>query len=308
MAERIGVIGAGLMGHGIAQVFAVAGARVRVFDPSAEALRSLRPRVESNLEALGLPVDAAEKVEPVSSVAAAAGGAEMVIEAVSEDLERKRSVFAELGETADADAILASNTSVISIGEIAAGQAAANRIVGTHWWNPPYLVPLVEVIEHAGADPWVVQRAISLLGAAGKTAVHVRRDIPGFVGNRLQHAMWREALALLDAGVCDPETIDTVVRSGFGARLAAIGPIENADLVGLDLTAAIHSYLLPHLDASTEPAQGLKERVGRGELGAKSGRGYLDWADGDADAARDRMVAQLRGTKTDAATSGGAER
>jgi 3-hydroxybutyryl-CoA dehydrogenase len=295
MAERIGVIGAGLMGHGIAQVFAVAGARVRVFDPSAEALRSLRSRVESNLEALGMPTDAVENVEPVSSVAAAAaGGAEMVIEAAPEDLELKRSVFAELAEVADGDAILASNTSVISIGEIATGQTAANRIVGTHWWNPPYLVPLVEVIEHGGVDPWVVQRAITMLGAAGKTAVHVRRDIPGFVGNRLQHAMWREALALLDAGVCDPETIDTVVRSGFGARLAAIGPIENADLVGLDLTEAIHSYLLPHLDASTEPARGLKERVGRGELGAKSGRGYLDWAEGDADAARDRMVAQLR--------------
>jgi 3-hydroxybutyryl-CoA dehydrogenase len=295
MAERIGVIGAGLMGHGIAQVFAVAGARVRVFDPSAEALRSLRARVESNLEALGLPTDAAvANVEPVSSVAAAAGGAEMVIEAAPEDLAMKRSVFAELAEVADGDAILASNTSVISIGEIAAGQAAANRIVGTHWWNPPYLVPLVEVIEHGGADPWVVQRTITLLESAGKTAVHVRRDVPGFVGNRLQHAMWREALALLDAGVCDPETLDTVVRSGFGARLAAIGPIENADLVGLDLTEAIHSYLLPHLDASTEPAAGLRERVARGELGAKSGRGYLDWEQGDADAARDRTIAQLR--------------
>jgi 3-hydroxybutyryl-CoA dehydrogenase len=297
LAERIGVIGAGLMGHGIAQVFAVAGARVRVFDPSAEALRSLRPRVESNLEALGMSTEAVENVEPVSSVAAAAGGAEMVVEAAPEDLELKRGIFAELAEVADGDAILASNTSVIQVGEIAAGQAAANRIVGTHWWNPPYLVPLVEVIEHAGADPWVVQQAITLLGAAGKTAVHVRRDIPGFVGNRLQHAMWREALALLDAGVCDPQTIDTVVRSGFGARLAAIGPIENADLLGLDLTEAIHSYLLPHLDASTEPAKGLKERVHRGELGAKSGRGYLDWEEGDADSARDRMVAQLRRTE-----------
>jgi 3-hydroxybutyryl-CoA dehydrogenase len=218
----------------------------------------------------------------------------MVVEAAPEDLELKRGIFAELAEVADGDAILASNTSVIRVGEIAAGQAAANRIVGTHWWNPPYLVPLVEVIEHGATDQGVVARTMTMLTAAGKTPVHVRRDIPGFVGNRLQHAMWREALALLDAGVCDPETIDTVVRSGFGARLAAIGPIENADLVGLDLTEAIHTYLLPHLDASTEPAAGLRERVGRGELGAKSGRGYLDWADGDADAARDRMVAQLR--------------
>lgn len=279
MAERIGVVGAGLMGHGIAQVFAVADARVRVFDTSIAALCSLRPRVEANLAALGLPADAVENVEPVSSVAAAAGGAEMVIEAVPEDLAVKREVFAELAGCADGDAVLASATSVLSIGEIAKGSAVADRILGTHWWDPPCEVPLVEVIEHGGVEPWAVRRAIALLEAAGKTAVHVRRDVPGFVGNRLQHALWREALALLDAGVCEPEEIDTVVRSGFGARLAAIGPIENADLVGLDLTEAIHSYLLPHLDASTEPAAGLLERVALGEVGAKSGRGYLDWAE-----------------------------
>ncbi|MBS1677756.1 MAG: NAD(P)-binding domain-containing protein [Actinobacteria bacterium] len=297
MVERIGVIGAGLMGHGIAQVFAGAGARVRVFDPSPEALRSLRPRVESNLNVLGLPTDAVENIEPVSSVAAAAGGAELVVEAAPEDVGCKRAVFAELAEVAEVDAILATNTSVISIGEVAAGQAAVDRIVGTHWWNPPYLVPLVEVIEHPEVDPAVVERTLAILGAVGKTAIHVRRDIPGFVGNRLQHAMWREALALVDAGVCEPQEIDTVVRSGFGARLGAVGPIENADLVGLDLTEAIHAYLLPHLDSSTEPAAGLRERVGRGELGARSGRGYLDWEAGDADAVRDRMVVQLRGVE-----------
>lgn len=297
MAERIGVIGAGLMGHGIAQVFAVAGARVRVFDPSPTALRSLRPRIESNLEALGMPTEAANKVEPVSSIAAAAGAAEMVFEAVPEDLERKRAVFAEFADSADADTILASNTSVISIAAIAADLPPADRIVGTHWWNPPYLVPLVEVIQHDKLDPAVVERTMAILEDAGKTAVHVKRDVPGFVGNRLQHAMWREALALVDAGVCEPREIDKVVRNGFGARLAAIGPIENADLVGLDLIEAIHTYLLPHLDVSTEPAVGLRERVARGELGAKSGRGYLDWEEGDADLARDRMVKKIRSTE-----------
>jgi 3-hydroxybutyryl-CoA dehydrogenase len=298
VAERIGIIGAGLMGHGIAQVFARAGARVRVYDPSVEALASLRGRIESNLVALGEPTASAELVEPVSSVMAAAAGAEMVVEAVPEDLDLKRGVFAELAETAEGDAILATNTSAMSIGEIAAGCRAGNRIVGTHWWNPPYLVPLVEVVEHPGVDPLVVQRAITMLEAAGKTAVHVRRDIPGFVGNRLQHAMWREALALLDADVCEPETIDTVVRSGFGARLASLGPVENADLVGLDLIESIHAYLLPHLDNSTEPAAGLRERVAHGELGAKTGRGYLAWGEGDADRARDRMAAQLRRAET----------
>jgi 3-hydroxybutyryl-CoA dehydrogenase len=253
MAERIGVIGAGRMGQGIAQVFALAGARVRVFDTAPEALRDLRPRVETDLEARGLPLDAVENVEPVSSVAAAAGGAEMVIEAVPEDLELKRAVLAELAVFADADAVLASATSTLAIGALAKGCTAADRVVGTHWWDPPAEVPLVEVIEHGGAEPWAVRRAIGLIEDAGKAAVHVHRDVPGAIGERLQQALWREAFALLDAGVCEPEEIDTVVRAGFGARLAAIGPIENADLVGLDLTAAIHTYLLPHLDASTEP-------------------------------------------------------
>lgn len=261
MAERIGVIGAGRIGNGIAEVFALAGARVRVFDSDPEALRTLRPRVESSLEARALPTAAVENVEPVSSVAAAAGGAEMVIEAVPEDLELKREVFAALAEVADPDAVLATATSTLSVGAVAAGQSTADRILGTHWWHPADQVPLVEVTEHGGVEPWAVRRAIALVEDTGRIAVHVHRDVPGAIGNRLQHALWREAFALLDAGVCEPEEIDTVVRSGFGGRLAAIGPIENADLVGLDLTAAIHTYLLPHLDASTVPAAGLLERV-----------------------------------------------
>jgi 3-hydroxybutyryl-CoA dehydrogenase len=293
--QKVAVIGAGLMGHGIAQVFALAGAEVRVFDPSPEARESLLSRVESNLEALGEPTGAAIGIEPVDSVAAAVGSAELVVEAAPEDLTLKRQIFCELAEAADGEAILATNTSVMSIGEIALDLPVAARIVGTHWWNPPYLVPLVEVIGHPAVDPASVERTIGILNAAGKTAVHVRRDIPGFVGNRLQHALWREALALVDAGVCEPETIDTVVRSGFGARLGAIGPVENADLVGLDLIEAIHAYLLPHLDVSTGPATGLRDRVRRGELGAKTGRGYMEWGEGDAQRTRDRMIAALRG-------------
>jgi 3-hydroxybutyryl-CoA dehydrogenase len=123
--------------------------------------------------------------------------------------------------------------------------------------------------------------------------VHVRRDVPGFVGNRLQHAMWREAFALIDAGVCDPATVDRVVRDGFGSRLAVLGPVENADLVGLDLTESIHEYVLPHLDRSEAPAEGVASRVERGDLGAKSGRGYLDWPAGAADRTRERIIRHL---------------
>jgi 3-hydroxybutyryl-CoA dehydrogenase len=155
-------------------------------------------------------------------------------------------------------------------------------------------VPLVEVVEAERTDASAVERTIAILEAAGKRPVHVRRDVPGFVGNRLQHAMWREALSLIDAGVCDAETVDLVAREGFGSRLAVLGPVENADLVGLDMTEAIHTYLLPHLDRSTEPARGLRERVGRGELGARSGRGYLEWEEGRAEATRERLIEHLR--------------
>jgi 3-hydroxybutyryl-CoA dehydrogenase len=291
---KVGVVGAGLMGHGIAQAFAVTGAEVVVFDPDAAALASLPARTRANPDPVGADAAAAERVTAADTLAAAVGEAELVVEAAPEDLQLKRRVFAELEAAAPPAAILATNTSVISIGEIAAEAATPERIVGTHWWNPPYLVDLVEVVEAERTSAETVARTLELLAAAGKTAVHVRQDIPGFVGNRLQHAMWREALSLIDAGVCDPETVDVVVRAGFGARLATIGPVENADLVGLDLTEAIHSYLLPHLDRSTEPARTLRAHVRAGELGAKSGRGYLAWDDGAAEATRERLIGHLR--------------
>jgi 3-hydroxybutyryl-CoA dehydrogenase len=291
---RVGVVGAGLMGHGIAQVFALAGAEVSVSDPDPAALASLGERIGANLDSLGLDRGALDRVAAAPGLAEVASGADLVIEAAPEDLELKRRVFAQLEREAPAEAILATNTSVIAIGDVAAGAATPERIVGTHFWNPPYLINLVEVIEAEATAAATVARTIEILGDAGKTPVHVRRDVPGFVGNRLQHAMWREALALIDEGVCDAETVDLVAREGFGARLATIGPVENADLVGLDLTESVHAYLLPHLDRSTEPAAGLRERVERGELGAKSGRGYFEWPEGAAAATRERLIAHLR--------------
>jgi 3-hydroxybutyryl-CoA dehydrogenase len=293
--HKVGVIGAGLMGHGIAEVFAAAGAEVSVFDPDDAALATLRERIGTVLAAVGEPADVVRRVRPVGSIAEAAAGAELVVEAAPENLGLKQRIFAELDGAAPPEAILATNTSVIPVGEIGARASRPERVLGTHWWNPPYLVPLVEVIEAQRTDPANVARAIELLEGAGKTAVHVRRDVPGFVGNRLQHAMWREALSIIDAGICDPETVDLVVRQGFGGRLAAIGPIENADLIGLDLTEAIHEYVLPHLDRSTEPARGLRERVAAGRLGAKSGRGYLRWEEGAADAVRERLIEHMAG-------------
>jgi 3-hydroxybutyryl-CoA dehydrogenase len=312
------VVGAGLMGHGIAQVFAAAGARVRVYDPDWDALDSLRERIGRNLELVGADGSALELIRPVGSLPDAAEGADLVVEAAPENLELKQEIFAELDRVTGDETTLATNTSVMSVGEIGSRANGRHRIVGTHWWNPPYLIPLVEVVEAEGTSERTVRRTIEILEAAGKSPVHVRRDVPGFVGNRLQHAMWREAFALIDEGVCEPATVDTVVRDGFGARLAVLGPVENADLIGLDLTRSIHEYVLPHLGRSTEPARGLSDRVERGELGMKSGRGYLDWEEDAADRTRGRLIKHLlagagadrqpdEGSVITPATSGGGE-
>src|SRR6202044_3502575 len=163
------------------------------------------------------------------------------------------------------------------------------RVVGTHFWNPPHLVPLVEVIQNDKTSDATVRATMDVLRAAGKVPVHVRRDVPGFVGNRLQHAMKREAIAMVAAGVCDAETIDTVVKAGFGARTAVLGPMEQTDLVGTNLTLDIAEVLYADLDRTPGPHAYLRETVAAGKLGMKSGEGLRKWPPGEADAVRDRL-------------------
>lgn len=290
----IAIVGAGLMGHGIAQVFAVRGHEVRVFDPMPEALASLRARIGANLSALGQDPAAAQRVLPCQKLADAVAGADLVIEAATENLDAKRALFTEIEACAPAEAILATNTSVIPIGSIMAGLARPERTLGTHWWNPPYLVPLVEVIGTDRTAPDIVARTMDILAAAGKTPVHVRRDVAGFVGNRLQHALWREAISLVEEGICDAETVDTVVKASFGLRLAVLGPLENADLVGTDLTLAIHETILPALNRQAAPSAYLRDLVARGRLGMKSGEGFRRWGTGDADQLRAALVHHLK--------------
>lgn len=291
----IAIVGAGLMGHGIAQVFAERGHEVRVFDPMPEALASLRSRIGANLSALGQDPAAAQRVLPCQKLADAVAGAHLVIEAATENLDAKRALFAEIEAGAPAEAILATNTSVIPIGSIMAGLARPERALGTHWWNPPYLVPLVEVIGADRTAPDIVGRTMDILAAVGKKPVHVRRDVAGFVGNRLQHALWREAISLVEEGVCDAETVDTVVKASFGLRLAVLGPLENADLVGTDLTLAIHETILPALNRDAGPSAYLRDLVARGRLGMKSGEGFRRWSPATADALREKLQRHLKG-------------
>ena len=291
---RIAVIGAGLMGHGIAQVFAASGHPVAVYDPSDESLATLHARIRTNLRDLGGDEGAALRVRPCPELAEAVRDADFIVEAVLEDLPLKQKLFAQIEDAAGDTAILASNTSVIPITQIMGGLRNRSRALGTHWWNPPFLVPLVEVIGTEWTSPEVIERTMTLHEGLGKTPVHVKKDVPGFVGNRLQHALWREAVSLVENGICDAETVDTVIKASFGRRLAVLGPLENADLIGTDLTLAIHRNVLPALDSRPAASPYLETLVRDGRLGFKSGEGFRTWPAEDQAALRKRVVQHLK--------------
>jgi 3-hydroxybutyryl-CoA dehydrogenase len=291
---RIAVLGAGLMGHGIAQVFALAGHEVSIYDSVAAVLDSAKARIAANLKDLGDDQSAVERVRPVADLAAAVRDADYVVEAVLEDLPLKQALFAEVESHVRAETILASNTSVIPITKIMEGLRDRSRAIGTHWWNPPYLVPLVEVIGTQWTSQAAIDWTIALHKAAGKMPVHVKKDVPGFVGNRLQHALWREAIALVEHGICDAETVDTVIKASFGRRLAVLGPLENADLVGTDLTLAIHQTVLPDIERRPGPSPYLEALVANGKLGFKSGEGFRRWSTEEQAALRAKVLQHLK--------------
>ena len=290
---RIGIIGAGLMGHGIAQVFAVAGHPVAITDPVEAARAAARDKIVKNLIALELDPAAADRVSVAPDLATAVRDADLVIEAAPENLELKQRIFGDVEAAAPHHAILASNTSVIPITQIMEKVKDRGRALGTHWWNPPYLVPLVEVIRTADTSDAAVAKTIEVLTAAGKTAVEVKKDVPGFVGNRLQHALWREAMSIVQEGICDAETVDTVVKASFGRRLPVIGPLENSDLVGSDLSLAIHQYVLPYIDHTPGPLPILEELVRTGKLGFKTGEGFRTWTPEQQEQLRKRVLDHL---------------
>src|SRR5499427_10056331 len=294
---RIAVIGAGLMGHGIAQVFALAGHEVTIHDQLAANLDSAKTRILANLKDLGDDQSAVERVRPVPVLADAVRDANYVVEAVLEDLSVKQKLFVEIERHVGGETILASNTSVIPITRIMEGLRDRSRALGTHWWNPPYLVPLVEVIGTQWTSQQTIDATIALHKAAGKMPVHVKKDVPGFVGNRLQHALWREAIALVERGVCDAETVDTVIKASFGRRLAVLGPLENADLVGTDLTLAIHKTVLPDIDSRPHPSPYLEALVENGKLGFKSGEGFRAWSAAAQAALRAKVLHHLKDTQ-----------
>ena len=299
--NKVGIIGAGLMGHGIAQVFAVHGYDVTLMDVKDDLLYMAVQNIRSNLalmanHGIGRKEDIEPAIKRISTTVEleeAAKGADLIIEAVLEDLALKQQIFCDLDAFCPAETILATNTSVISITEIAEKSSNRERILGTHFWNPPYLIPLVEVIRGKETKTEIMDRTYELLQKAGKHPVRVNKDVPGFVGNRLQHALWREAISIVENGIADASTVDECVKFGFGLRLPILGPMENADMVGTDLTYSIHNYILKYIERSPEPSPLLKKKVEEGKLGFKSGRGFQDWPPEEVEKSRRRLQEYL---------------
>lgn len=283
--SSVTVIGAGLMGRRLAGLVARAGYSVTL--------------VESIPEVLDAGLADAGAMAPEGAISGSGSAAEgvvdadLVIEAIVEDLAVKQALFAEMAAV-NADAILCSNSSVLPITAIAQAVADGSRCVGTHFWNPPDLIPIVEVVRGERTSDATMDRTYDFMTSIGKLPVRVEKDVPGFVGNRLQHALWREAIDLVASGVCDAETVDVVVRNTIGLRLGEMGPIENADYVGLDLTLAIHEAVLPDICAERHASPYLRGLVADGQLGAKVGQGFLFWPDGSRERAAARLSAHVQ--------------
>lgn len=295
---KVGVVGAGQMGHGIAQVFACAGSRVVMVDLDMDRLKRALSLIQDNLRFLaerGLfeagrevleRIEIATDMEPLRD-------ADLVVESVFEDLKLKQDLFFELDQLCSPRTVLASNTSVISITEIGQRCRRKERVLGTHFWNPPFLVPLVEVVRTDYTSEEAYEFTYQVLLAVGKRPIKCLKDVPGFIANRLQHALWREAISLVEKGIADPETVDQAIKLSFGLRLPVLGPLENADMVGLDLVLSIHDYIFQYLDASKEASTLLREKVKKGELGFKSQKGFYSWTEEKTNQKREELLEHL---------------
>ncbi len=282
--EKIAVIGAGTMGHGIALVFALNGHQTCLVDVNDRIIENAIHRIRNNIRtllSLGVITEKEEKsaltlIEGTTRIDATKG-ADLVVEAVPEKMELKKHVFKKLDELCPEHTILASNTSTLSISEIAGATERPDKVVGMHWMNPPYILPLVEVISGDKTSSSTLSIVINLLKEMKKEPV-VCKDVPGFIVNRLQFAMLVEALSLLEQGIASIKDIDKVWTRHLGIRFSLMGPIEVLDNLGLDVALDCQSYLYGKLKASKfQPPEILKRKVEAGELGLKSGKGFLNY-------------------------------
>ena len=282
MAKNNGVviIGGGIMGGDIATVYAAGGWNVHVMSPSQATRDALPPRIAAGLEKLSASPELARKVTTHATLQDIDwSGVGMVVEAATEDLALKQRLFAEVEALAGPAIPMASNTSNFPIGEIGRNLENRHRVLGLHFFMPAHLVPLVEVVSSDVTDPEIAQEVVALMSTLGKAPIWVKKDVPGFVGNRIQHAMMREALYLIADGIVSPEGVDTAVRYGFGFRFIACGPIMQKELSGWDTNCLVATALYPHLYKNDGPPEMLKDMMERKHLGMKTKRGFWEWTD-----------------------------
>ncbi|MCS0788625.1 3-hydroxyacyl-CoA dehydrogenase family protein [Cytobacillus firmus] len=283
--ERIAVLGCGTMGHSIALNAAWAGLSVKmqgISDADLEQgwtnmLKKLEVMLDNGILSNSEAVQIQENIKMTVSVEEAVTDATFVIEAIPENIQLKIDLFKRLDALCAPDVILASNTSGLSPTEIASETAFPERTVVTHFWNPAHLIPLVEVVRGEKTGDEAVERSFQLLKQMKKKPIEVKKEIPGFVGNRLQYALFREAQYLLEEGIASKEDIDDAVTYGIGRRLPVSGPLMTADMGGLDVFSAISDYLFQHLSSAEESLPILKKLLEEQKLGDKSGEGYYKW-------------------------------
>ena len=284
--KRISVIGPGMMGHAIAQEFAVAGYAVCLCGRDAARLDEARQKIENSLYELAeweliardQVAPALGRIELTTDLEAAGSGADFVVESVIEVLEVKEKLFAKLDVICPQHTILASNTSSLMPTTLAAATRRPDRFLIAHYFNPPYLMPLVEIVRGQGTSDEVVNLIFDLYKHMNKRPIICQKEAAGFIVNRLQLALWREAFSLVQRGIAAPQDVDRAVKDSFGRRLGMVGPFELYEYIdGYDLTLQCEKYILPDMDTSNTSNPLLLEKVAKGELGAKTGKGFYEW-------------------------------
>jgi 3-hydroxybutyryl-CoA dehydrogenase len=282
----IGVVGTGLMGVGIATQSALHGHRTIVHDVDPARLASVAPKAEAVLDELidAGRIDHAAKRAVLARIETHAqldvmASAQFVIEAIPEVLELKHRLYAALTKLLADDAILASNTSGFPPDQLVTPLRAKERFLIAHFWNPPHMIPLVEVVPGTATAPEVTQQTAALMSAIGMEPVVLAKAIPGFVGNRLQFAVLREALNIVRSGAATPDVVDRVMKASLGRRWGIVGPLEGADMGGLDTFLDISAHLMPELAKDEEVLELLRQQVEAGRVGVRSGAGFYEWDD-----------------------------